>query len=130
MVPLLKEPCTQSLSVTTSQPTAQLARGLCSEASPGDFFSEIFTGEPSPVFSPLVTSAPKDLNPPLLKMYSDSKTRRRMKLYASSPCFQGFIPFYFKQVTKAPFVSNFCLRSQLGQLSTTYLHPSVISTGI
>lgn len=94
------------------------------------FSGEIFTGKPSPVFNPLVTSAHKTLNPTFLKMYSNSKWWNWAKLYVFFPCFQDFIPFYFMQVTEAPSVSNFCLRSRLGQLSTVYLHPSVISTGI
>lgn len=63
------------------------------------------THTPTPIWWLLLT---KNLNPSLLKMYSSSKSRNWMKLYTFFPHFQDFIPFYFMQVTKAPFVSNFC----------------------
>lgn len=134
VVSQLQEPSAQSISVATKCLTtiARLASGLCGVTFPGDFlvrFSQenhlVFTA-PAP---PRVTSALKNLNPTLLNMYSNSKSWSWAKLCVF-PCFQDFIAFYFMQVTEAPFVSNFCLWSRLGPLSTVYLHPSVISTGI
>lgn len=135
VVPLLKESSTPFISVATKhQPTCRPCHPTSKRALwwdlPGRFSGGVFTGELSPVFSIAMTSAHKNLIPTLLKIDSHSKWRSRTKLCVSSACFQDFVPFYSMQVTKAPFLSNFCLGSQSGPLCTANLHPSVISTGI